>query len=95
MHKLYWPQEKSCRSPFIFVQGYWFPTRRLAEKSAALEAVKQLDQAGELDSYLRPIAKVDNSDSDEDEEEEFSGAGEGVRVEAEKKNRLYRNKVWI
>lgn len=42
------------------------PTRRIAEKSAALEAVKQLHKANELNEHLLPFSKVVNS-SDEDE----------------------------
>ena len=61
--------------------------------------MKRLDEAGELDCHLKPIAKDSDSDSDVEEEEEevvdFSRPGEGFRDEVEKTNRLYPNKVFI
>ncbi len=49
------------------MQGMWLPTKRLADKSAALEAIRKLDEYGELDCHLKPIIKDDDS-GDEDEE---------------------------
>ncbi len=56
--------------------------------------MKRLDQHGELDQHLKPIAKGTDSDSEEEEEEaEFCGVGEGIRVEEETRNRRYLNIV--
>ena len=41
----------------------------MADKSAALEAVKELDLAGELDDDLCPIVRVLDSDDEENKEE--------------------------
>ena len=41
------------------------PTRRIADKSAALEGVKLLHEAGELDHHLLPVSK--SMDSDEED----------------------------
>ena len=43
----------------------WMPTRRIADKSAALEGVKLLHEAGELDHHLLPVSK--SMDSDEED----------------------------
>lgn len=65
----------------------WFPSKKLADKSAALEAVKRLDQAGELDDRLKPIAKSDDSDTEDEE------SAKGTKVNTERKTSYYRNKV--
>lgn len=44
------------------------PTKRIADKSAALEAIRKLHKLGELDERLLPTSKVmDLSDTEDDE----------------------------
>ena len=43
---------------------------RLADKSAALEAIRELHNCGELDGHLRPVSRDPDSDEDEDQDEE-------------------------
>ncbi len=76
-------------------QGVWFPSKRLADKFAALEAVKKLDQAGELDRHLKPIVRSDESDSEVQQGEgEGEGPAEGPsKVNMDRKACHYRNKV--
>ena len=67
------------------------PTRRIAEKSAALEAVKLLHEAKELDDYLKPFTKDDDDSDVEDEakmaEKRIPNAG------TEKRPHHYPNRV--
>lgn len=67
------------------------PTRRIAEKSAALKGVKRLHEKGELDRHLKPVAKDEEDSDDEDEakvqERKISHAG------TEKRGQYYRNEV--
>ena len=56
-----------CVHHFLF-QGQWMPTKRIGDKSAALETVKELHKVGELNHHLLPISKaMDVSDSEENE----------------------------
>ena len=71
------------------LQGMWFPTKRLADKSAALETVKRLDHEGELNCHLSPISKVVDSSDDEGEDKENPLAG------TERRTSLYLNTVII
>ena len=73
------------------MQGVPVPCRKLARKSAALEAVKELHKAGELDCYLNPVLPK-QCDSDEEDKEKMmekkvKHAGTNKRV------LYYRNKV--
>ena len=62
----------------------------MAEKSAALEAVKQLHQAGELDNHLRPLVRDDDSDL---EDEEKMVAKSVANTGTEKRSDYYSNRV--
>ena len=67
------------------------PTRRITEKSAALEGVKKLHEAGGLNEHLKPVVK-DILDSDEEddvkvEESRINHAG------TEKRGQYYPNEV--
>ena len=42
---------------------------RIADKSAALEAIRRLHRRGELDEHLKPVTTDPDSDGNEDEEE--------------------------
>ncbi len=66
------------------------PTRRIAEKSAALEVVKSLHQVGELDDLLRLVAKETDSDL---EDEEKVAAKSVTHAGTERKNDYYPNTV--
>ena len=55
----------------LSMQGIPIPSHKLARKSAALEAVKKLHRAGELDCYLKPVPPK-RCDSDEEDEERMS-----------------------
>ena len=66
------------------------PTRRIADKSAALEAVKKLHEVGELNDHLLPVSKSDDSDTEDElkmEERKIKTAG------TEKRSNYYPNKV--
>lgn len=64
--------------------------RRIADKSAALAAIRELHRRGELNEHLQPVTRDPDSEEDEEEEEE-KHAG------TEKKSKYYRNEVcvWI
>ena len=68
----------------------WMPTRRIADKSAALEGVKQLHVAGELDHHLLPVSKSMDSD-----EEDVAKMEEKKKLNAgtEKRAHDYPNEV--
>ena len=57
------------------------PTRHTAEMSAALESIKRLHVAGELNEHLLPVSKAVDSEGEEgegeeeEEEEEFVARG--------------------
>lgn len=61
--------------------------RRIADKSAALAAIRELHQRGELNEHLQPVTR--DPDSEEEEEEE----GEEKHAGTEKKSKYYRNEV--
>lgn len=60
--------------------------RRIADKSAALAAIRELHQRGELNEHLQPVTRDPDSEEDEEEEEE-KHAG------TEKKSKYYLNEV--
>ena len=62
--------------------------RRLAEKSAALAAIRELHKRGELDKHLKPVTT--DPDSDEDDEE---GEGEDKRAGTERRAKYYPDEV--
>lgn len=59
---------------------------RIADKSAALAAIRELHRRGELNEHLQPVTRDPDSELDEEEEEE-KHAG------TEKKSKYYRNEV--
>ena len=64
-----------------FLKGEWFPSKKLADKSAALCTVRKLDEAGELDCRLKPYSRDEDSeddDADEDRQVEKSKAKSGT-----------------
>lgn len=66
------------------------PTRRIADKSAALEAIKKLHKVGELNDNLLPVSKSEDSDDEDEmkvEERKIKSAG------TEKRSNYYENKV--
>ena len=66
------------------------PTRRIAERSAALEAVKLLHIAKELDDHLKPFTKDEDSDLEDEvkmTEKQMPHAG------TEKRHHYYPNRV--
>ena len=71
------------------MQGEWFPSKRLADKSAALCVVRDLDEAGELDKHLKPVVREEDSGDEEDMREEKSRPHAGTQWA----NSYYRNKV--
>lgn len=75
---------------FVYAQGLPMPTRQIAKKSAALEAVRLLHEAKELDDYLRPFTR--NEDSDVEDEEKMA---EKLIEHAgtEKRHNYYPNRV--
>lgn len=68
------------------------PTRRIAEKSAALETIKYLHEKGELNEHLLPISnRVDYSD---DEAEPVAAQERKKKhVGTSKRSNYYPNKV--
>lgn len=76
------------------MKGEWFPTKRLADKSAALCAVKQLDEAGELDQHLKPLSKDEDSD-DDDDDEDLCEEKKKPHAGTERRTGHYRNMVCI
>ena len=67
------------------------PTKRTAQKSAALEAVKRLHEAGELKDDLKPL---DRSDFDSGEEDEMD-CEEDKHTGTERSSDYYRNEVCL
>ncbi len=67
------------------------PTRRIADKSAALEGIKRLHEIGELDRHLKPVSKYEGDSDDEDEdkveEKRLNHAG------TERRGQYYHNEV--
>jgi endoribonuclease Dicer len=72
------------------ITGHWIPERRrIADKSAALAAIRELHQRGELDEHLKPVTR--DPDSDEDEEE---GEGEEEKhAGTEKRAKYYPDEI--
>ena len=62
--------------------------RRIADKSAALAAIRELHQRGELDEHLKPVTRDPDSEEDEDEKE-----GEGGKAGTEKRAKYYPDEV--
>ena len=50
------------------------PTKRIANKSAALEAIRQLHESGELNRHLLPVSKTLCCSGDSEGEEEEKAA---------------------
>lgn len=73
------------------MQGLPIPSHKLARKSAALEAVKKLHEAGELDCYLKPISHK-RIDSDEEDEEKMIEKRK-THAGTNRKVMYYRNEV--
>lgn len=64
------------------------PTKRIADKSAALEAIKKLHEVSELNEHLLPISKmVDLSDDEDTKQERRRHEGTAKRAD------YYPNKV--
>ena len=72
------------------MQGLPVPSQTLARKLAALEAVKRLLEAGELNKHLKPIshAKIDSDEEDEEKMTEKKKAHAGTS-----KNVIYYKNV--
>ena len=66
-------------------------TRRIAERFAALEAVKQLHAAGELDDHLRPCTNTGDSDDEDDMKIEERKVATNAGTET--RQQYYRNEV--
>ncbi len=66
------------------------PTRRIAEKSAALEVVKKLHQANELDDHLRIVTKEMDSDLEDEEKVVAKGV---AHAGTERHSDYYPNRV--
>ncbi len=66
------------------------PTRRIAEKSAALEVVKHLHQAKELNDHLRIVSKETDSDLEDEEKVIAKGVAHSG---TERKSNYYPNRV--
>ena len=73
------------------LQGHWIPQRaRIADKSAALMAIRELHQHGELDEHLQPVTRdPDSEDEDEEEGEKEKHAG------TEKRTKYYPDEVCV
>ena len=63
-------------------------SRRIADKSAALQAIRELHRQGELDEHLRPVTRDPDSDEDEEAEEERE-----KHAGTEKRAKYYRDEV--
>ena len=71
------------------------PTKRIADKSAALEAVKKLHKCGELNKYLLPCLKKEyySSDSEGDEDPDMALERKKKHAGTARRSSLYPNKV--
>lgn len=67
------------------------PKARLAEKSAALEAIRVLHKAGELDEHLKPVT----IDPDSDEEGEEGGGVKEKHAGTERRAKYYPDEVCV
>jgi len=81
-----------CYTCSMTTQGQWFPSKRLADKSAALRAVEELDRAGELDERLKPVVRSEDSE-DEDEEDDRKREKSRSHAGTERAHDCYRNEV--
>ena len=62
--------------------------RRIADKSAALAAIRELHKRGELDKHLKPVTKDPDSEEDEEDMETEKHAG------TEKRAKYYSDEVF-
>lgn len=62
---------------------------RIADKSAALAAIRELHRRGELDEHLKPVTIDPDSDNDEEEEEKAKDKHAGT----ERRAKYYPDKV--
>ena len=65
--------------------------RRIADKSAALAAIRELHQRGELDEHLKPVTR--DPDSEADEEEGEGEGGKDKHAGTEKRAKYYPDEV--
>ena len=74
-------------------QGPAMPSKQWAEKAAALQAIRILHEAKELDDSLVPIARRAGEDSDNVVDE--GGRGERMNKDAgtQKKSQIYKKEV--
>lgn len=70
------------------------PTKKIADKSAALEAIKKLHEIGELDKHLLPLCKMADS-SDNNEAVEGGEEKRKKQVGTAKRSAYYRNEVML
>ena len=68
------------------------PTRRIADKSAALMAIKTLHEHNELDEHLR-IISLDQEDSEE-EPDNIEEAEQEDHAGTERRTQYYPNQVY-
>ena len=67
-------------------------SRRIADKSAALQAIRELHEQRELDEHLKPVTRDPDSEVEEEEEEE-EGRGRDKHAGTEKRAKYYRDEV--
>ena len=65
------------------------PKSRIADKSAALQAIRELHGRGELDEHLKPVTRDPDSDGEDEEEEGQKEKHAGT----EKRAKYYRDEV--
>ena len=71
------------------MKGHWMPKSRIADKSAALQAIRELHGRGELDEHLKPVTRDPDSDGEDEEEEGRKEKHAGT----EKRAKYYRDEV--
>ena len=64
-------------------------SRRIAEKSAALQTIRELHRRGELDEHLKPVTRDPDSDGEDEEEEGEKDKHAGT----ERRVKYYRDEV--
>ena len=69
------------------------PTKRIADKSAALEAIKKLHKVGELNERLLPISKMVDLSDDDDNDEPASKERKRKNAGTTRRADYYPNKV--
>ena len=67
-------------------------SRRIADKSAALQAIRELHEQRELDEHLKPVTRDPDSEAEEEEEEE---RGRDKHAGTERRAKYYRDEVHI